>query len=81
MRLDWYGDEDTEQNYVIYPGSMTGYWMRTLMGSMIPRYTDFRVNGGNSWMGFYFGLLRGKIRRNKWILAVVIAIVGLIMRS
>jgi len=73
-------DEDTEQSYVIYPGYMTGYWMRTLMGSIVPRYADFRVNGGNRWIGFYLQLLRGKTRRNKWVLAVVIAIVGL-MRS
>jgi len=55
---------------------MTGYWAKTLMGSIVPRFTDFRVKGGNRWLGFYLGLLRGKIRRNKWILAAVVVIVG-----
>jgi hypothetical protein len=79
--IGWYVNKDTGQNCVIYPGYMTGYWIKTLMGSVIPRYTDFRVHGGNRWIGFYLGLLKGKIRRNKWILAVVIAVVGLMMRK
>jgi hypothetical protein len=61
---------------LIYPGYMTGYWVKTLMGSIVPRFTDFRVKGGNRWLGFYLGLLRGKIRRNKWVLAAVVLIVG-----
>lgn len=71
--------KDTGRNYLIYPGYMTGYWMKTLAGSIIPRFTDFRIRGGNRWIGFYLGLLRGKIRRNKWGLAMFVALVGLVM--
>jgi hypothetical protein len=58
---------------------MTGYWLKTLTGSLVPRFSDFRVRGGNRWIGFYLGLLRGKIRRNKWVVAMVIAIMGLVI--
>jgi hypothetical protein len=51
---------------------MTHYWMRTIF----PRFSNFEIRGARGWLGFYFGLLTGKIKRNKWILAAFIAIAG-----
>lgn len=68
----WYVDRETGRNHLVYPSFMTHYWLRT----MVPRLGNFEVRGGRRWMGFYLGSLRGKVRRNKWVLAVMVAVFG-----
>jgi len=68
----WYVDRETGRNRLVYPSFMTHYWLRTIW----PRLGNFEVRGGRAWVGFYVGLLRGKARRNKWLLAVTVAVCG-----
>jgi hypothetical protein len=68
----WYVDRETGRNHLIYPSFMTHYWFRTIF----PRFADFQIGGARGWAGFYLGLLRGKIRRNKWIFAAIVTIMG-----
>jgi hypothetical protein len=70
--IGWYVDRQTGRNHLIYPSFMTHYWFRT----MFPKFANFEIVGARGWAGFYFGLLRGKIRRNKWIFAVIVAVLG-----
>ena len=72
MCTGWYVDRETGRNHLIYPSFMTHYWFRTIF----PKFSNFEITGARGWIGFYFGLLRGKIRRNKWILAVIVAVLG-----
>jgi hypothetical protein len=43
---------------------------------MIPSFGNFEIKGDRGWIAFYFGLLGGKIKRNKWIFAVMAAMIG-----
>lgn len=72
LMLGWYVDRETGRNHLIYPNFMTHYWMRTVF----PRFRNFEIVGGNGWLGFYFGLVRGKVRRNKWTVALLVAVLG-----
>ena len=51
---------------------MTHYWLRTVW----PGWRGFEVRGGRRWGRFYVGLFSGKVRRNKWILAVIVVVFG-----
>jgi hypothetical protein len=68
----WYVDRETGRNHLVYPSFMTHYWLRTVW----PGWRGFEVRGGRRWGRFYVGLFSGKVRRNKWILAVIVVVFG-----
>lgn len=70
--VGWYVNRETGRNHLIYPSFMTFYWFRTIF----PNFANFQIVGARGWAAFYFGLLKGKVRRNKWIFAVVVAVLG-----
>ena len=72
LMIGWYVDPTTGKNHLIYPAFQTHYWLRTVF----PRLGNFEIVGARGWLGFYFGLLRGKLKRNKWTLTVLAACVG-----
>ena len=70
--VGWYVDRETGRNHLIWPSFMSHYWFLTIA----PRFSNFKIKGARGWIGFYIGLLKGKIRRNKLILAVFAAVAG-----
>lgn len=70
--LGWYVDRATGKNHLIYPCFQMHYWLRTIF----PLFKNFEIVGARGWLGFYMGVLRRKIRRNKWMVAALAAWLG-----